>query len=1011
MANSISVRITAENAQLLNAIQQTIRGFRNVDDQLDRTQRQAKETGEALEKHLGGSIQNLTTWIGTALAGLGLGVMAKEAIDLNAQWETMGIALTTVTGSAQNAEKALKWIETFTQKTPYELQQVSEAFVQLSAYGLEPQKVLQTLGDTASSLNKPLMQGVEALADAMTGEFMRLKEFGGISAKVAKDTVTFTWREAGKEVKHTVKKDTDEILGVLMDAYDRYKGGMEAQSHSFTGVLSNIMDAGKAIARQTTNKVFERLKDDLEDLLAKMQELQDDGTLDEWAKKTAKSLTDLHDAIRKFVDSGGVEFLINAGKMLMIAWGIEKIVAIGTALKTLARILKIELVGSILLTALRTGELRTAFVLLAGRFAPFLGPAGLIALLVAGFVALGASARQAQKDMSNAVITKGQLDKAGAVNSQGMKGYAKDFDKQALFDKTDTQLATMLKGYNAIISESKKKLDSDRRGGQAKNISPLANMLFSPGKRQQQDHAETIKITIGLKEQVEAEINRRGEVKAKKKWDGKTPDNTNTSPGYTEVTPGDGNADKAKREAARKAKELAQKLKAEREAYQDYLRTASENQLEETRISLEAEKDLVEEAYNHHKLSIQDYYKRKDELAKQDFEAEKANLLQQKQIEEANLKRAKTPEEERQIKTKLLQINGDLVQTEARLNNQVAKNAREKAQALEEYRRSAQALKAELEGLSPGQIGARKAQIDEKYREKLEEATSNNDQVTIDIIVRLKDVEKAKLELEDFYAKIEILKGQMENELGKVDLRTDLAPIEKEQEKLDIQKAFNDEVKKCIPDMERLMEIINDPQAVNSLNNLKLGIERVDQQAGVTKETLAGAVGRGLEDFFANGIQNCKSLGDAFRQMAYSIIQDLQRILAHQLAMKIAGSLFGIQMNADGGLIRGPGTGTSDSILSWVSNGEYIIKADSVRKFGKGFFDALNAGYTPGRLRFATGGQVGGSAGGTAGGQGINIINVQDPSLVENYITSSSGSKTLINVIESNRVAIRRLLG
>ena len=53
---------------------------------------------------------------------------------------------------------------------------------------------------------------------------------------------------------------------------------------------------------------------------------------------------------------------------------------------------------------------------------------------------------------------------------------------------------------------------------------------------------------------------------------------------------------------------------------------------------------------------------------------------------------------------------------------------------------------------------------------------------------------------------------------------------------------------------------------------------------------------------------------------------------------------------ASGGVIRGAGTGTSDSIPAYLSNGEYVIKADSVKKYGVGTFDALNSG------KFANGG-------------------------------------------------------
>lgn len=47
---------------------------------------------------------------------------------------------------------------------------------------------------------------------------------------------------------------------------------------------------------------------------------------------------------------------------------------------------------------------------------------------------------------------------------------------------------------------------------------------------------------------------------------------------------------------------------------------------------------------------------------------------------------------------------------------------------------------------------------------------------------------------------------------------------------------------------------------------------------------------------------------------------------------------------ASGGLIRGPGTSTSDSIATWLSNNEYVIKAASVSKYGVGLMDAINEG-------------------------------------------------------------------
>ena len=55
---------------------------------------------------------------------------------------------------------------------------------------------------------------------------------------------------------------------------------------------------------------------------------------------------------------------------------------------------------------------------------------------------------------------------------------------------------------------------------------------------------------------------------------------------------------------------------------------------------------------------------------------------------------------------------------------------------------------------------------------------------------------------------------------------------------------------------------------------------------------------------------------------------------------------------ASGGYITGPGTSTSDSIPALLSNGEYVVKASAVDKYGVHFLHAINA------MRFADGGLV-----------------------------------------------------
>ncbi|MET8511967.1 hypothetical protein [Streptomyces sp. NPDC005077] len=72
----------------------------------------------------------------------------------------------------------------------------------------------------------------------------------------------------------------------------------------------------------------------------------------------------------------------------------------------------------------------------------------------------------------------------------------------------------------------------------------------------------------------------------------------------------------------------------------------------------------------------------------------------------------------------------------------------------------------------------------------------------------------------------------------------------------------------------------------------------------------------------------------------------------------IKGYASGGQVAPTGGPVFGPGTGTSDSIPTWLSNGEYVIRAKSVAKYGLAFMDTLNKG-TLGMGRMASGGLAG----------------------------------------------------
>ncbi|NKI99583.1 phage tail length tape measure family protein [Novosphingobium sp. SG707] len=135
---------------------------------------------------------------------------------------------------------------------------------------------------------------------------------------------------------------------------------------------------------------------------------------------------------------------------------------------------------------------------------------------------------------------------------------------------------------------------------------------------------------------------------------------------------------------------------------------------------------------------------------------------------------------------------------------------------------------------------------------------------------------------------------------------------------------------------------------------------------------------KGLEDGLVGLVSGTETAASAFKRMAASIIADLARIAIEQAFVKVLG--FGlasggkVTARASGGLlgyaaggtrlgsgmISGPGSGTSDSILALVngrdpvlvSNGEGIVNERAVRNYWP-MIDAMNKGTFP---KFANGG-------------------------------------------------------
>lgn len=244
---------------------------------------------------IGNASANLLKGVGITGAALGAGMFAgvKKIVDVSAEFERFETILETIEGGSEQAKKSMAWIQDFAVKTPYELQQVTDSFVKMKAYGIDPTNgSLASVGNAAAAMGKDVMQGVEALADAMTGENERLKEFG-IKASKQGNKIVYSWSENGKSMVATANANSKEQIEATITGIwnRRYSGAMDKLSGTWEGMYSNMSDqVTKFIKGVGDAGIFDTLKDNLRGLLATFDNLEKNGALSKLAKQISDDL-------------------------------------------------------------------------------------------------------------------------------------------------------------------------------------------------------------------------------------------------------------------------------------------------------------------------------------------------------------------------------------------------------------------------------------------------------------------------------------------------------------------------------------------------------------------------------------------------------------------------------------------------------------------------------------------------------------------------------------------------
>lgn len=174
------------------------------------------------------------------LGAMGVSNYARQTFEAVRSSQQLQASLKTVTGSAADAGMAWERLIEFAKETPFTLDQSVEAFIRMKSLGLDPtEEALRSFGNTAAAMGKDMMQMVEAVADATTGEFERLKAFG-IRASKDGEQISFTFQG----VTTTIQNSADAISEYLQSIGDvQFAGAMTDQMATLGGQASNLQDS------------------------------------------------------------------------------------------------------------------------------------------------------------------------------------------------------------------------------------------------------------------------------------------------------------------------------------------------------------------------------------------------------------------------------------------------------------------------------------------------------------------------------------------------------------------------------------------------------------------------------------------------------------------------------------------------------------------------------------------------------------------------------------------------
>ena len=459
-------------------------------------------------KTFNGILKQTAGLVGAYLGASGLVRTFKGIVSINKEFESLSGSLKTVTGSAQGAKEAFAIIEKFALETPFQLEEIVEAFIRLKALGLEPSmEALTSYGNTASAFGRNIMDFTEALSNAVMFNFRSLRSFG-IMAKTEKDTVEFTFQG----ITTTVAKNAKAIEAYLRSLGEvQFAGAMREQMDTMGGVMSNIEDAFGKLARNIGEAgLTKAIKDALKQFNDMVDGAEDAATSIGKGLTTAINLAaNAFFFLAKHADLAlglltvrlGSKAILGGLTLLRAGIGYVQASLAGMSLQAKSAMAGIAMMSNVSkLAAVQMGVLATAAGVLRGALALIGGPAGLAVLACMALYKLVDShdvAKRAAHD--HAETLKKLQDELKATTEEAAK-FSAEQQKDMSLAEWGLKLKTAKQNIKDLTAEIK------NTGGLSFRIRHSPKALLKDYEIYAKEWAETLRQSKISLEQYEKEI-------------------------------------------------------------------------------------------------------------------------------------------------------------------------------------------------------------------------------------------------------------------------------------------------------------------------------------------------------------------------------------------------------------------------------------------------------------------------------------------------------------------------